>query len=148
MTENEPTKICSKCQIEKPLSAFYKDRNAKDDLRNPCKVCDKKISSEYRGLSSKEKDERVSERQRIRKAKKQKKIRLDYIKKQHQKEREENLKAYRDANKVKRSKYDRKRYQANKEKLKAQSRARKAANPDKVLAYRNALNAHREEEQK
>ena len=108
MTERTLTKTCSKCKIEKPLSEFYKDKNASDGLRNPCKTCDKKTSSEYRSLSSKEKDERVSERQRI---KKRKKTRLAYF---------------------------RKRYQANKEKLKTQSRAWKAANPDKVFAYSNA----------
>ena len=33
------TKICTKCGIEKPLSAFCKHKKAKDGLCERCKIC-------------------------------------------------------------------------------------------------------------
>ncbi len=38
-----PTKVCRKCQIEKPLEDFYKYSNYYKDAWKPqCKECDKK----------------------------------------------------------------------------------------------------------
>jgi 5-methylcytosine-specific restriction endonuclease McrA len=45
MTDSIITKICSKCQIEKPVSEFGKK---KDGLQSLCKICDKKRAAEYR----------------------------------------------------------------------------------------------------
>lgn len=36
---SEGSKICVKCGMEKPLSAFYKQSDMRDGLRNNCKAC-------------------------------------------------------------------------------------------------------------
>ena len=36
------TKICSECNIEKPISEFYKDKCCLFGVRSKCKECDKK----------------------------------------------------------------------------------------------------------
>jgi len=41
-------KACSKCKIEKPLSEFSKDGNAKDGKRSNCKACVKQYTKQYR----------------------------------------------------------------------------------------------------
>jgi len=38
--ENEDTKTCSKCEVEKPLSSFNADSRRKDGKRASCKDCD------------------------------------------------------------------------------------------------------------
>ncbi len=40
------TKKCSKCQTEKPLDSFCKNRGMKDGLNNNCKDCVKKYTEE------------------------------------------------------------------------------------------------------
>jgi hypothetical protein len=40
-TNNQTTKICSQCKIEKEIINFKKDRNSKNGLRSNCKECDK-----------------------------------------------------------------------------------------------------------
>ena len=39
-------KKCKKCDIEKYLDDFYKDKNSKDEHRSSCKECDKKYNDE------------------------------------------------------------------------------------------------------
>ena len=46
MTENEPTKICSKCQETKQLSEFSKRTGVPDGLQYSCKECANAIVSE------------------------------------------------------------------------------------------------------
>ena len=41
-------KICTKCRIEKPPSAFHKDSRAKDGLSSHCKSCHAVSSAAYR----------------------------------------------------------------------------------------------------
>ena len=41
-------KYCNKCGMEKPLTEFYKNRTAKDNLQNKCKDCCKKNNKEFR----------------------------------------------------------------------------------------------------
>ena len=36
------TKICIKCNIEKPLLEFPKRKNSKNGYRNDCKICKSK----------------------------------------------------------------------------------------------------------
>ena len=59
-------KICKKCNIEKDLSMFYKDKTLNDGLRNECKTC-------YKLLYSKEyqKEYREKHREDIKKYKKE-----------------------------------------------------------------------------
>ena len=42
----EPIKVCTKCQLPKPLSEFSKDKNRKDGLNPWCKFCIKKSIEE------------------------------------------------------------------------------------------------------
>jgi hypothetical protein len=35
----EPTKVCSKCKVEKPISRFYKKNKNNNNLRSECKKC-------------------------------------------------------------------------------------------------------------
>jgi hypothetical protein len=41
-------KKCSKCEIEKPLTEFYKDKTKKDGLKSCCKICSEKTKKTYR----------------------------------------------------------------------------------------------------
>ena len=41
------TKVCKKCEIEKPLSDFNKDKYSKDGLRYRCRECTKKEYKNY-----------------------------------------------------------------------------------------------------
>ena len=42
------TKICTKCNCEKPFEEFYKNKNKKYGLESQCKECSKCKSKEYR----------------------------------------------------------------------------------------------------
>ena len=44
---DEPTKKCSKCGRELPVSEFYKNKSCKDGLRPYCKECHKEYSKLY-----------------------------------------------------------------------------------------------------
>jgi len=41
------TKVCSKCNQEKPLTGFHKHKHCKFGVRNDCKVCRLKIKKKY-----------------------------------------------------------------------------------------------------
>jgi len=41
------TKICTKCNTEKPLDNFAKDKNGKYGVKSKCKTCIKEYMSEY-----------------------------------------------------------------------------------------------------
>ena len=47
MDGNQKMKKCSKCNIEKELSEFYRRKDSKDGYRNECKICKNEISKKY-----------------------------------------------------------------------------------------------------
>lgn len=56
MNETIKTKICTKCKIEKPIEAFFKNKDKKDGLRSNCKECVKaysKVNAEKIALKNK-----------------------------------------------------------------------------------------------
>jgi len=42
------TKTCTKCQVEKPLGEFYKNKNSKDGLFSQCKNCQNLAKQQWR----------------------------------------------------------------------------------------------------
>ena len=47
MNDSIPTKYCPKCQLEKSISEFTKNKSKKDGLCSYCKQCQKLISKRY-----------------------------------------------------------------------------------------------------
>jgi len=47
MAEKDLTKTCSQCQVEKPLSEFYKDKTSQHGIRSQCKRCYSSRIREY-----------------------------------------------------------------------------------------------------
>lgn len=41
--ECRATKVCNKCQVEKPIAEFYKNKHCADGYLNRCKTCNKEI---------------------------------------------------------------------------------------------------------
>lgn len=48
MTQLNKTKICCRCKIEQPLTEYYKNLRAKDNLMYHCRTCGNKKSKEWR----------------------------------------------------------------------------------------------------
>lgn len=42
-----PHKVCKKCETNKPIEAYHKDRSAKDGHRAYCKDCVKEYNKRY-----------------------------------------------------------------------------------------------------
>jgi hypothetical protein len=51
-------KTCSKCNIEKPLTEFYRRKASKNSLLGTCKLCEKERGKSYRQLNSEKEKER------------------------------------------------------------------------------------------
>jgi len=47
MNNQEATKVCSHCQVPKPLSEFYKHKTTKDGLSSWCNKCESQNSKQY-----------------------------------------------------------------------------------------------------
>ena len=45
--ENEKSKICSNCKLEKPLNEFSKEKSNKDGYTYNCKVCRNKKYNDW-----------------------------------------------------------------------------------------------------
>lgn len=43
-----PVKRCSRCNIEKPLTEYYRQARGKDGLQGYCKLCKRELRAEYR----------------------------------------------------------------------------------------------------
>jgi len=81
---NIETKICSKCNVEKSLTEFYKDKSKNDDFRSACKICDEIIKQKYK-LSHKNEKANYDKKRR-KKLKKKLKINHHEYYCKHQKE--------------------------------------------------------------
>lgn len=122
-----PSKICSKCGIEKPFDNFYKRKDSKDGYRNDCKDC-KNIM--FKNLYKSNKD-KINE-----KHKEYNKNNKKEIKKYHEEYYQENkekiskkIKEYCENNKEKRKEFHKKYYQENKEKRLEYEKKRRKSNP-------------------
>jgi hypothetical protein len=75
------TKICTKCNIERPTELFSKNKNKKDGLENWCKICRKTMyiaerekRLEYQKNYKKEDEERFKEQQKRSRTKNKKRV--------------------------------------------------------------------------
>ncbi|MFA6089427.1 MAG: hypothetical protein WC755_06190 [Candidatus Woesearchaeota archaeon] len=57
--ENQNTKICPKCKVEKELPAFAVDRSKKNGYQSFCKSCSSRTSKKYREVKDEKKSERI-----------------------------------------------------------------------------------------
>lgn len=118
------TKVCSACKLEKPLSAYSKNKTRKDGYQHQCKACHSSAQKAYYE-ANKEQYATWYEANKERLA--------DYNKAYYEanKEREAaRKKAYYEANKERQAAYR----EANKERRAASMKAWQQANPDKVNA--------------
>ena len=130
------TKTCTKCNIEKPLTDFNKDKKGKHGFSSICKLCIKAYQKAYQEAN---KDKIREKRKAYREANK------DKMKAYYQVNKDEVIergKAYYEANKDKIREKDKERhkayYEANKDKIREQRKAYREANKDKIKAYREA----------
>ena len=115
------TKKCTKCQVVKQFSEFYKRKNDKFRLASECKECtNKQVRKHYRNNPTKIKES-------------QKKYRVENKKKLN-----EISKIYRVENKEKLKKLQKRYYQENKEHYKNLSKVRYSENKNEML-YRAKL---------
>ena len=64
MDDNEETKVCSKCEIEKSFSDFNADSRRKDGKRASCRDCDSIIKRRIREANLEEYRRRNAENNR------------------------------------------------------------------------------------
>jgi len=105
------TKVCIKCQIEKPVLEFHKKKGAKDNLRNICKAC-----SSAHNKANREKSAGYFKQYRI----------------EHREQKAATDKAYKNKNKERLSEYGRKRYQENKEIISKKAKIYRQNNKEKI----------------
>ena len=111
------TKVCSRCESEKPVNEYYSDINKKDGLCTMCKPC-KKLGNKNSYI--KHREIRLDGSMEYRNANKEKIAERD--------------KNYRENNKEKIAEYDKLYREANKDKIKAYHKKYSAENIDKIMA--------------
>ena len=156
------TKTCTKCNIEKPLTDFNKDKKGKHGFSSICKLCIKAYQKAYQEAN---KDKIREKRKAYREANKDKmkayyqvnkdeviergkayyeanKDKIREKRKEYYEANKDKAKAYYEANKDKIREKDKERhkayYEANKDKIREQRKAYREANKDKIKAYREA----------
>ncbi len=110
------TKVCSNCEIEKPLTEYHLRDKSKGIYRNICKECVKIYTKEY--------NKKTTEI-RSQKAKIYRENNKEKIKEQKKKEYEKNRERYRESGK--------RRYRENAEEIKAKQREYNEKNKEKIL---------------
>ena len=121
-------KTCNKCKQEKELAEFHRDKQKKDELRTPCKVC---VNAGVAAYSKANPDKEKARKAAWRKANpEQVKAKNDAW-----------SKANPEKVKAKHAAYSK----ANPEKMKARVAAWSKANPEKIKAKNAAYRAYKKE---
>ena len=122
-------KVCTKCNEDKPLTEYNRDKSKKDGHRNICKVCRSADGKAYRETNR----DRIAASKRA------------YYEANREKY-AANGKAWREANSEKVAAYQKAYYEANREKYAANGKAWREANRDRFDAYQKAYReANRDE---
>ena len=112
----EPTKKCNKCNKEKPLDDFYKNKFSKGGTHTYCKECMKLMTKKYNQENKEKIEEYKRKNKKIILEKKKRRYRenIENIKKYNDKHKEK-YKEWRNLNKEKTSNYQKNYYQINKD---------------------------------
>lgn len=119
-------KECTKCNIEKPLSEFYKDKIYKDGLQYKCKKCCKQQNKKYR-QKNKDKIREYSKNYRV----ENKDKRREYNK-QYNKENKDKIREYQNQYKEEIKEYQKQWRRENKEYQKQYQKQYRKQNKDKI----------------
>lgn len=128
-----PTKICTKCGVEKPVSEYHKHSIQKSGLSPSCKAC-KKINSDAYRAANPEKLKAATAAWAAANPERRRKNKQAWRALNRDKVNAETA-AYRAANPEKVKAAQLARYRDNPEREKARSAAYKAANREKIQAY-------------
>jgi hypothetical protein len=121
-------KICTKCNIEKPLTDFYKMKRGKYGVSSICKLC---TNAHYKEYYEANKDKAKAYREANKdKIKEYREANKDKLKEWGEK--------YRKTNKDKIREWKKEYYEANKDKVKDCVKEYREANKDKIKAYKEA----------
>ena len=126
-------KKCRKCEIEKPLSEFYKKNTSRDGRRSQCKSCESLSKKQYHAKNR----EKINAQCAMYRTKNKEKI-TEYKKQYHAKNREKILEyhtQYRAHNKEKIAEQKAEYYIENKEKIAEQGAKYRAHNKEKIAQY-------------
>ena len=147
----EATKVCKKCNEDKPLSEYNKRKGAKDGHRNDCKACVKaknkahyeanheRILAEQKAYREANREKRNASMKAYREANRKElaaQARAYYA--ANREERNASMKAYREANREEIAASERAYREANREKLAALEKAYREANREKIAARKKA----------
>lgn len=129
LPDGRAAKVCSACQVIKPLNDYYAHADAPDGRQSWCKECARAVDGQ------RNKQKVATKNHNYHAANK------DAILRRHREWLANNVdkvadrkKKYRAENKEKVQKYERERLQANKEKMRAKNQRWRNSNPDKVRA--------------
>jgi hypothetical protein len=130
MTNNEQTKKCTKCNQEKPLSEFHKDKRGRLGRRPKCKTCETEQKKRWR----QENKDKVAEREK--QYYQENKDKIAERKKQYYQENKDKVaeqkKRWRQKNKDKIAEQMKRWRQENKDKVAEQRRRYRQKNKDKI----------------
>jgi|GEM_PF-1280108 len=119
MNDSIITKICSKCQVEKPVSDFNDNKACPDGLQYRCKGCMSRYSSKYRNDNKEKLSKKAAVKRKVNK------IKIAAYASEYYQANKEEIKIRIDANKEKTSKKSIIYREENKEKIKARRYANK-----------------------
>ena len=134
------TKVCSRCELEKPVTEYYSDKNKKDGLCTMCKPC-KKLGNKNSYL--RHRNTRLNDVKAYRKANKKKIAeREKQYRKANNKKIAEREKQYRKANKEKIAEQQKKYYEVNKDKIMERYWENRESNIEYMKQWKKANREH------